>query len=207
MCDCGNSWDRIVREREEFLVDDVGILSTSLQYLKRIAPRLCDGETAKRRITHLHKLGFSDPIALVNYNPTLIMRKSASVAEKFQLWTAWLKRHRLPESANALSFKYPQMYTVSATKLCVIFAVSDAVNKNVTASRMCNAITLNLEDILCACIWKTYHDFAILRRDIIRGTNPLGKSSKVKKQEIILRRLKALPVSVADAYQICINGR
>lgn len=205
MCDEQRPWDHITREREDYLVDEMGLHSASLQYLKRIAPRLCDGESAKRRILNLYELGFSDPIALINYNPTLIMRRRATISEKVQLWTSWLRRHQLSESVNALSFKYPQMYTASITKLRVIFAISDVVKTNVTASRMCNMITLNVEDILCACLWQKYRDFALLRLDVIRSMRPLQKMKKSKKRETILRRIHALPPQVADAYRAYIG--
>jgi hypothetical protein len=194
------SWDRIARDREKFLVDEVGLLSSSMRYLKMTAPRLCDEQSVKRRIAHLRELGFTDPIALINYNPTLIMRKRKNVGEKVHLWDTWLKKHQLQESVHTLSFKYPQMYSVSIKKLRFMFAISDTVAENITASRMCNMITLNVDDVLCTYLWHDYRDFALLRLDVIRGVSPLTKLSKNKKRLVLIRRMNSLPKVIFGAY-------
>lgn len=184
-----------------YLIDELGLLPGSVRYLEKYAPTLCDLVTAQRRYDHLARLGFVDPRAFINNNPFVIMRSCENVAEKFHLWKDAIAQFDLQVDIYQLLDERVQILSASSQKARMIFLLAKHVAHDVNADRLCNIVTLNLEDVLLAYINYTCQSFF----DLCGKARKMRKEMKGKpvqfKRGIVMYMHKKLPPDVESAYR------
>ncbi|MFA5985916.1 MAG: hypothetical protein WC819_01035 [Parcubacteria group bacterium] len=190
-----------IEDRRMYLIDELGISPGSVRYLEKYAPTLCDLVTVQKRYDHLVRLGFADPCAFINNNPFIIMRSCENVAEKFHLWKDAIAQFDPHVDIYQLLDERLQILSASSRKARVIFLLAKHLARDVNADRLCNIVTLNLEDVLLAYINYTCQNFF----DLCVKARKMRKEMKGKpvhfKRGMVMYMRKKLPPDVESAYR------
>lgn len=188
-----------IDKRQHQLIDDIGLSSHCVDALRGNTRSLCSPTKAERRIVNLDKLGF-DARVFVEINPTILHRKRATVTERFSIITKWFKSIDINVDVIELLLHRPQLWSVGKKKLVTIYLLSGHIHAGVTPERICNLITINLEDILLTYISGSNCDFVKLRYEASRY-NKRKTLSKVVKRKFIVSYHDKLPKDVYDFYE------
>lgn len=135
-----------IEKRKKFLVETIGLSADCVESMQKTTNALCDLKKAQRRIENFKTLGFDSPLELIENNPTLINRKDNTVSRRFKLVQTWMRRFSRKINVHKLFDRRPQLWSVGKDKLAVIFLLAAEISSGVTPERICNLITLNLED-------------------------------------------------------------
>ncbi len=188
-----------INERQRQLIDDIGLSSQCVDVLRDSTRSLCSPTKVERRMNNLDELGF-DARAFVEINPTILHRKRTTVIERFFVITSWFKSIDVNADVIGLLLYRPQLWSVGEKKLTTLFLLSRSIQSGVTPTRICNMITINLEDILLAYINECNCDFVQLRYAASQYNKEKTLSKEVKKKFIVAYHDK-LPNGVYDFYQ------
>lgn len=188
-----------IDERQRQLIDDIGLSSQCVDALRDGTRSLCSPTKVERRMHNLDEIGF-DARTFVEINPTILHRKRATVTERVSTITDWFKGIDVNADVIELLLYRPQLWSVGRQKLMTIFLLSNYINTGVTPERICNMITINLEDILLTYINGCNFDFVQLRYKAARYNKKKKLSKFAKKRVIVLYRDK-LPKDVYDFYE------
>jgi hypothetical protein len=186
-----------IKFRQQGLVNEIGLSESVIEKFQKITKNLCDVTRAQRRIQNLKDLGF-DVENFVVSNPKILIRKSVTVRRKFKIVRAWFLKLGIDEDLYKLFEARPQLWSVSPRKLHIICLL--AINmEGVTAGRICNMVTLNLESIICTFADEQSINFQELFTSVRRRDRDMYMSD-VTKHQYIIQHEYALPKLVYKKY-------
>ena len=190
-----------LEHREMALRYEVGLSMGSLRKLQSTTPNLCEVSRAKRRIQNLKALGF-DINELIERSPKVLDRRSTTVRKKFLMIRAWFKLLKCDNiDIHEFFMSRHQLWSVGPKKMHVICLLALHINSEVTADRLCNMFTQNLEEILCTYIDNQTKSFDKLCYQVRSGINVIGINwTRDIKVKYISAHRKKLPPLVCKKY-------
>ncbi len=191
--------NKIDLRREGLIV--LGISMKCIDSISRCTKNnLLEPNTVKLRMENLSALGF-DIEAFIETDPSILMRKKATVKTRFNILSKWFKKIDKTVDVHELLMTRTQLWSVGRHKLQIIWLLANSIQNNVIPGRICNMATQNLENILLAyCIDGATVDFMELYNcAFLRGRKKLCLD-KFKKTLICDNKSK-FPSEVFAYYQ------
>jgi hypothetical protein len=197
-----SQFEDVIKERRIALIEDIGLSKKCVDMMQKTTRTLCDPQKAKRRIKNLRNLGFDLPIDLIESNPTLINRKVSTVDRRFRMVQLWMETFNKKVDIHELFYRRPQLWSVGGNKLLIIFLLCTKINGGVTPERICNLITLNLEDLLITFMLNQKKDCVTIHRLTRERRHDVIERhlSKQKKQKTVLEGGGKLPKIIYAEY-------
>ena len=186
------------KQRKGFLINEIGLSPECVTSIGKMSSSLCSVKKALNRLKNLQDLGFDPAIDFIENDPTLIVRRSGTVQERFFIAKNWMECFDGSVDIHELFRTRPQLWSVGRDKFHVVFLLVKKIKGGVTPERICNIITVNLENLLIT--------FAINRekncKDIYRiASNVKNKGIRREiKQGMIINLRKKLPKEVYEEY-------
>jgi len=186
-----------VAMRENLLVNQLGLSEECIAAFKKHTPHLCDFTKAQQRVDNLNKLGFRGK-EIIERNPSLLSRKTDTVSYKFYKVQAWFGSIDPDIDMHKLFVQRAQLWSVGEKKFFICCSLACIIGRGVTVGRLCNLLTLSVEDVLLAYIEGAYYDFSVLC--FVARKKRKVNSSKEEKIKCIKEYLCLLPHEVCKKY-------
>lgn len=186
-----------ILERKAFLIDTIGLSQMCVQKMRKITNALCCSEKVEQRIENLKSLGFSDPVTFLEVNPHMIFRTRKTVTKHFWLARAWLVLFDRDIDIHALLQSRSQLWSVSENKLIVVSLLAAHCLEGISPGRVCDLITLNLENLLLTYTEHPKAGCGLLCK--IARKQP--KTSLDQKRKLIMNQKAFLPPIVFTQYK------
>lgn len=190
----------VIQKRKQHLMQELGLSQKCIRSLHKTTHALCDRTKADLCIKNLRSLGFNDPLELIERNPTLLSRKVETIRARFYMLRVWMPIFDRSVDLYAILSARPQLWSVSKKKLLTILLLLLNVRKEVTPKRICNIITLNLENVLIAYMQNPELDCLDLHRLVRTGNYEMQRPIEFKKK-YILDNQEYLPEDVFVVYK------
>lgn len=183
--------------RRSALIDQIGLSEEGVSTFEKHTSNLCDLDKAQRRMKNLCELGF-DSKMIVTKNPVILSRKRATVSDKFYKVQAWLSIIDPTINIHKLLVQRVNLWSVGEKKFFIGCSLACIIGRGVTVGRLCNLLTLSVEDVLLAYIEGAHYDFSVLC--FVARKKRKMKSSKEEKNKCIKEHLCLLPHEVCKRY-------
>ncbi len=186
--------------RRRLALRDLGLSERAINILHKRAPQLCDAEIARRRIENLRKIGFTDPLSVVESQPFVLMRSEKVITDRIAFWRSWCSILDPHVSIFDISQCRAQIFSAMTQKVHIIFLITQYIQKEVTISRICNIVTLNIESVLIAFAKNPKVDLLKLRH-IAKTHILVPKDATWQEKALLIREIKQkLPSCIYAEY-------
>lgn len=187
----------VERRRQGLLA--LGISKHAVNALHKRYKKLCDHEKARARIDNLARIGFPDPISIVESQPHILLRTEEDVCTKIEVWKKWCHTIDRNVSIYEICRCRPQIFSAMSQKVHVVFLVAQHTTES-TIQRICNMVTLNIENVLIMFARYRKASFVELHQYARKCTVISRATSVEKRVQIISSVKKLLPRDVYVAY-------
>lgn len=186
--------------RRRLALRALGLSERAINTLQKRAPQLCDAGIACKRIENLRKIGFTDPLLVVESQPFVLMRSEKVIADRIAFWRVWCSIIDPHVSIFDISQCRAQIFSAMTQKVHIIFLIAQYVQKEVTILRICNIVTLNIESVLIAFAKHSKADLLKLRH-IAKTHICVPKNATWQEKALLIREIKQkLPSCIYAEY-------
>lgn len=177
----------------------LGLSDHAITALRKRAKQLCDVQKARARIANLAQIGFVDPMDIVESQPYVLMRSEDEVTARINFWKSWCRIVEPNISIYAISRCRAQIFSAAIEKVHIIFLISQFV-KGTTISRICNVVTLNIENVLLMFARYRDSDLSALHCHARRCKIVNKCTTREERLQLVRNVRDALPRSIYAAY-------
>ena len=178
---------------------DLGLSDETITALQNNVPKLCPPEKAYARMQNLTAVGF-DALQFVSAQPFVLIRSEKEVCAKVRCWQKWCADINADVSIHLLSQCRTQIFSAMIEKVNIVFMIAQCIKKNVTVERICNVVTLNMENVLLAFASNRNADLVQLHYKA-RTQNIVTRKTPLDKRLRLIRNVRdRLPEKIYEEY-------